>query len=765
MVPTGNCFTLVTMTTQSPQQSFSSWLTELSDEQLLRLLELRPDLAHCPPSSITALASRASTRHSIMAAADELNFLQLAVIDALLFLHADTTAVTPAAVIDLVAQRAEEHAVRTALADIQERAMAWGTDKLRVPAETAAALPWYRGQVMNEEPLRGADDIAAALHAINDEQRAMLQVLANESPIGRTRDAAAHAPQDRPVPQLLAAGLLRRLDDETVLLPRQVGHILRGEICDSATLDAPEPVINTHNSTDTDAYAAGAVMDFMREIELVFNTVSATPVPSLRSGGMGVRETKRLMKITGIDEQRLSLILELTATAGLLACGEPDPSPPNDTGLCWGPTIAADRFLDASTADRWYLLASTWLQLAARPSLVGSRDPDGKNYVALSDSIYSTAASLDRHLVLALFTELPPGSAIDAEEVSRVLLWRRPRWAARLQREPVAHLLDEAHALGFLGRGALSTPARALLAGDEQEAIAAMAKILPAPIDHFMVQADLTVVAPGPLQRDLADQLSGVATVESAGAAMVYRISEQSIRQALDSGRTADMLHTFFEKHSTTPVPQGLTYLINDVARRHGQLRVGRAASFVRCEDPALLARAVATPAAHDLGMRVLAPTVAICQAPISEVLATLRDAGLVPAAEDCAGAIVDIGHRGSRVPPAQHRRIARSFPQPGPDTLKVVVATLRKMSKTAMTPMANVRLDPEVAMALLQQAAEAQAEVLMGYVDNAGMATQRMVRPLVVNGGQLLAWDSATGYPREFSMHRVTTVIPEDPE
>ena len=63
-------------------------------------------------------------------------------------------------------------------------------------------------------------------------------------------------------------------------------------------------------------------------------------------------------------------------------------------------------------------------------------------------------------------------------------------------------------------------------------------KVLPKPIDHFLLQADLTVVVPGPLERDLAEQLAAVATVESAGAAMVYRISEPSIRRALDTGRT-----------------------------------------------------------------------------------------------------------------------------------------------------------------------------------------------------------------------------------
>ncbi len=82
-----------------------------------------------------------------------------------------------------------------------------------------------------------------------------------------------------------------------------------------------------------------------------------------------------------------------------------------------------------------------------------------------------------------------------------------------------------------------------------------MAKALPKPLDHFLLQADLTVIVPGPLEQDLAEHQAEVATVESAGAAMVYRISEASIRRALDAGRTAGDLHTLFEKHSKTPVP------------------------------------------------------------------------------------------------------------------------------------------------------------------------------------------------------------------
>lgn len=737
-----------------------AWLAERSDERLIRLLELRPDLAQPAPGSIAALAARAAARQSVKAATDQLDFLHLAVLDALLVLHAETAPVPVAKLVTLIGERATEQSVLAALDDLRERALVWGEGALRVSAEAAAGLPWYPGQVILEDVSRPAPEIADAIDALDEPQSELLNRLLMGSPVGRTRDAAPGAPPDRPVRRLLAAGLLRQVDEDTVILPRHVGQVLRGEEPGPAHLVPPDPVVSTTTAADTDASAAGAVLDLIREIELVLETLSATPVPELRSGGLGVREAKRLSKRTGIDEQRLGLVLEVCAAAGLIASGMPDPEPLDSSGPYWAPTVAADRFLETPTAARWQLLASTWLDLPARPGLIGSRGPDGKPYAALSDSLHSTAAPLDRRLLLELLAELPTGSGVDARHAAQALIWRRPRWAARLQPGPVGHLLSEAHAVGLIGRGALSTPARVLLADSPDAAIDAMTKVLPPPIDHFLVQADLTVVVPGPLQRDLAEQLATVATVESAGAAMVYRVSEQSIRHALDAGRTAGGMHSFFEKHSKTPVPQGLTYLINDVARRHGQLRVGMASSFVRCEDPTLLASAMAAPALEHLEVRLLAPTVAVSQAPIAEVLAALRRAGFAPAAEDSSGTIVDIRQRGARVPAPQQHRAFRSPPKPNQDTLAAVVSMLRRAD---FAPFANLRLDPAVAMALLQQAAMENKDVVIGYVDAAGVATQRVVRPLGVNGGQLVAWDETQGRPREFAVHRVTSVMSAD--
>lgn len=745
------------MTENPPDIPLATWLADLPDDQLIALLRHRPDLAQPPPSGVVALAARAQARQSINAACDDLDFLRLAVLDALLLAHADTVAVPADRLPALLGQRAPEADIRAALADLATRALVWGDTAIRVAAEADAGLPWHPGQATAESEERTGPQLAALIDAVDEPQRVVLERLTTGSPLGRTRAAAPDAPAGHPVPRLLAAGLLRRVDDETVLLPRQVAHVLHGEELGPEQLVAPDPVVSTTTAADADAAAAGAVLDLLREFDLVLDRLGAAPVPELRSGGLGVRETRRLVKATGIDEATLGLILQLGAEAGLLDSGFPDPEPEDGDGPYFAPTPAADRFVELSTAARWQLLAQTWLDLRSRPGLIGSPGPDGKAYGALSDSLYSTAAPLDRRLLLELIGELPAGAGVSADSASAALVWRRPRWARRLQPRPVAALLDEARLLGLVGRGALSSPGRALLGGDETAVLAAMTRALPKPVDHFLVQADLTVVVPGPLKRDLAEELGVVADVESAGAAMVYRVGEATLRRALDVGRSAVSLHAFFTKHSKTPVPQGLTYLIDDVARRHGQLRIGVAASFVRCEDPGLLAQAVGVPEAEQLALRLLAPTVAVAQAPIGDVLAALRAAGFAPAAEDATGTIVDLRPRGARLPTPQRRRSYRpTVPAPTVETLHAVVDVLRR-AETGVAD--DTRVEPLAAALLLRAAARDRIDVVIGYLDAAGVASRRLVTPIGVSGAQLTAFDSTSGYPRNFAIHRITSV------
>ena len=84
-------------------------------------------------------------------------------------------------------------------------------------------------------------------------------------------------------------------------------------------------------------------------------------------------------------------------------------------------------------------------------------------------------------------------------------------------------------------------------------------------------------------------------------------------------------------------------------------------------------------------------------------------------------------------------------------------------LRKVASGSFGNTRLDPAVAISQLQEAAHMQSSVVIGYVDPAGVATQRVVAPINVRGGQLTAYDPASGRVREFAIHRVTSVVSAD--
>lgn len=745
--------------------SLAAWLGARTDGELAELLRLRPDLAVPPPANLAVLAARAEQRASVLRAADDLSVLELTVIGLLAREGATESGVRRDQLTDAVAGRAPVRAVDRALTVLRERALVWGSKVLRVTPPAREAVSWRVDQSVT--PLT-AEQIGAALAELTEGERRLIDTLATSSPIGRTRDAAPGTPPDRPVQRLLAAGLLTWLDEETVELPFQVGQVLRGEtVTDPRTLTPPPAAGRKNKIGDVNAVAAGEALELIRHCEILLAALGDHPAPTLKAGGLGVRETRRLAKLTGVDEPRISLLVELLAAAGLISSGIPDPLPAADTGDdYWAPTSAADAWLDAAPAHRWQLLAQTWLDLPRRPWVVGLRDPNDKPIAALSDEVRASGAPRDRRFVLDVVAELGTGAGADAADVGAIVAWRRPRWSARLGASAIEHTLAEATAVGLIGRGALSSPGRSMLHGAPPESVLAeMVAALPAPIDYVLVQADLTVIAPGPLVPDLLARLTAVADVESAGAATVYRVGEASVRRALDAGRTATELHSLFETHSKTPVPQALTYLIDDVARRHGRLRVGVAQSFVRCDDPATLAEVLASPVAESLALRALAPTVAVSQAPLGDVLTQLRGAGFAPAGEDSSGAIVDLRPHGARVPKRRERGVRRMPAAPTAEQLDQLVRQLRAGERAASTPRGTgVRSDGSRAgsaatMALLQLAVKVKRSVRIGYVDPQGVASERIVDPVSVGGGQLDAFDPADGAIRRFTLHRVTSV------
>ena len=60
-----------------------------------------------------------------------------------------------------------------------------------------------------------------------------------------------------------------------------------------------------------------------------------------------------------------------------------------------------------------------------------------------------------------------------------------------------------------------------------------------------------------------------------------------------------------------------------------------------------------------------------------------------------------------------------------------------------------------------LRNAVADGATVLISYVDNHGTASDRIVDPLSVEGGQLRARDHRADDVRTFAVHRITSVRP----
>ncbi|MFJ3232303.1 helicase-associated domain-containing protein [Streptomyces sp. NPDC086787] len=615
---------------------------------------------------------------------------------------------------------------------------------------------------------------------------------------------------------LLDRGLLLPTAPGTVVLPREVAlHLREGRAhrAPEAVPPAVEPAA-AHAPQLVDATAAGQAYGTLATVEELLKDWDEGGPAVLRAGGLSVRDLKRTAVALDVSEPVAAFWVELAYAAGLLASdGEADER--------YAATPAYDEWLTAPPGERWARLAGAWLVATRTPGVVGGRDAKDRALSALGPGLDRSAAPEVRHRVLSLLAALPEGSAPVPGSVLARLGWERPLRGPQndddLRSRLAKWTLEEAELLGVTGRGALSAHGRALLGapapgrpapapsagepsgpGDklpahhhhhrppvplaplsppEREVAAAaagriLAPLLPEPLDHVLLQADLTAVAPGPLERPLAETLSVLADVESKGGATVYRFTPASVRRALDAGRAAADLHAFLSAHSRTPVPQPLAYLIDDVARRHGHLRVGAASAYVRCDDDAVLNEILADKRAAALRLRRLAPTVLAAQTDPATLLDGLRAMGYAPAAESAEGDVLITRAHAHRTPPRTAPEPVPDGP-PAPDTtlLAAAIRAIRAGDLAATTPRKATagaapaatgdlpRTSAAETLATMQAAVLTGEALWIGYVNADGAASQRVIAPIRVEGGFVTAFDHTADEVRTYPLHRVTGV------
>ena len=306
------------------------------------------------------------------------------------------------------------------------------------------------------------------------------------------------------------------------------------------------PAVAGREPKAADSAGAGQAMEAVRHTEALLAALDAEPAPVLRSGGVGVRELRRLAQSAGLDEPLAALLLEVASAAGLV--GELEVTVPS---------IAIGR----ATVDRQILPTAAVRRLAGRldrPALDRpGRGVAGDDPPARAGRAARRARPADQRAVAGGGTR--PARRPSGGRCSAVLDRPGPGRRAHRRRGPRAAGLAGAPAQPWPGadlpRGARrGGPARRHRAGRRSRvrpaaatpttrpppapagvrddplgqrpgadrspdappaAVAALDALLPAPVDHVLVQADLTVVVPGPPEPALAAELELAA--ESAG--------------------------------------------------------------------------------------------------------------------------------------------------------------------------------------------------------------------------------------------------------
>jgi len=821
-------------------RTLASDLRERDDDALVALLRARPDLAAPLPPDLAGLAARASTRTSVLRATDRLDAAGWYVLQALLVLHEPASYGELRALLGTPS----DAELRPVLDRLRLLALAWGPDRaLRVPpslrelgGEYPAGLGPPALRLLLAQPYDRVASIASTLGLVvtgehSTDARAVAAVLASDAdvarlltevdeaaqhalrqmtwgpPVGRVADARrplgppeAHSTID----QLLARGLVVAAGGDRVLMPREIGlHLRGGSVTESASLTPPALDTVPRDAALVDRTAAGAAAAFVGHVSALLDRWGLAPPTELRAGGLTVRDVRAAAAALALDETDAALVAEVAHAAGLVASS-------GDVELMWMPTPEYDRWHACDLSQQWSQLAVAWLTSNRVAGLAGTRDDRDRRLAPLGPDLTRASVSSVRLDVLSTLATTSPGAAPPLQSLLDAVTWLAPRRAGHLQQALVAWTVREAAQLGITGMGAIASYGRALLteavapgspavtavrspasraaanappaaqSAAAMSAAAALAPLLPEPVDYVLLQADMTAIAPGPLVPELAESLAMAAEVESTGGATVYRFTTDSLRRAFDAGRSVEDVHRLLTEASRTPVPQPLHYLVDDVARRHGRVRVSSVKSVVRVDDEAAADQLISDRSLAGLGLRRLAATVLSSEQTAQAVVDLMRESGHSPVVEGPGGELLMRRPKVRRAPASRRPRRSRSeLTVAAPGVLDAAVRTLRAGDRMAAAHLfsvgAGARTRPPLVarrpvdtIAMLTDALVAGQSVWIGYVDNNGSASERLVDPIRVEGGWLTAYDHLRDDVRTFAAHRITGVAvvadPDDP-
>lgn len=454
-------------------------------------------------------------------------------------------------------------------------------------------------------------------------------------------------------------------------MPLEVGLALRGaDYRLPFTPRPPEVPVTTVAAEQIAAETAAAALRLLDRVTTVLEKAAVEPLPRLKTGAVGARLIKKLAKDTGATTDEIDLVLEVAIQAELLDAEQPPPPPPGrqrrkpppapTTGLV--PSEHFAKWRAGTPAEQLSRLAESWWTLPLR----------------LDDGIEDI-----RDVIIRLLTELGPGAApLDVAKFAELVAWHAPLVPEAAVPGLVKLCLNDATLVGAVAGNAAGGLARALVSGESPAKAAE--ELVAGAWATALFGTDLTAIVTGPPGVGLTALLDRAADRESQGSASTWRFTPASVRRAFDNGDTAETLTEELTEVARGDLPQPLLYLINDIARRHGEVEVLDVRSVVMGDVPGLLAEIAAHRKLAKFDLRLVAPTVLTSSADAVTTLAALRDAGYAPVQRSADGTIAVRPAKAPVAAPEPDDFTLPAFEEREQDPLEHAERLLREPQKTS---------------------------------------------------------------------------------
>lgn len=311
----------------------------------------------------------------------------------------------------------------------------------------------------------------------------------------------------------------------------------------------------------------------------------------------------------------------------------------------------------------------------------------------------------------------------------------------------ISRVVSFAERIGLSHNGWLSSWAVAVLGGSLEEAAAAANVYLPKPQRKLICQADLSLIAPGPLPTDVEIAVRRFADTEQIGMASTYRMSALSLSHGLETGLSEEDIRGWLLELTEKTLPQPVDYLIREASARFGRLTVGvgelETKSVVKSLDSILLAQILNESKLKPFAMYALPDGSIGCRFEPEMVYFGLREAGFSAVRIDSSGNILS-----PRTP------LGTSEQSANPTTVDADIQRVREQEeKLGSEP------DGDDLVRSIQLAIKNKSIIVIGVTTNTGAELEFTLEPIGFANGRLRAKDKKADIERTLPLASITRV------